>query len=95
MKKIKLAFDKDGSLLGTYPAWALIYKIIKILSDQDSQSCYLLRLLEHIWLICTYQFTTFVTQCLCEKGTEIMPLLATLLPELQHIPLSNQFFFFF
>lgn len=32
MKKIELAFDKNGSLLGTYPAWALIYKIIKILS---------------------------------------------------------------
>lgn len=33
-------------------------------------------------------------QCICEKGTEIMTVLATLPPELQPIPSLEQFLFF-
>lgn len=47
-----------------------------------------------IYLTCRCQLTAFVMQCICEKGTEIMTVLATLPPELQPIPSLEQFLFF-
>lgn len=58
----------------------------------NSQFCHLLA--EYTWLTCSCQLTAFVIQCICEKGTEIMTILATLPPELQPVPSLNQFLFF-
>lgn len=58
----------------------------------NSQFCHLLA--EYAWLACRCQLTAFVIQCIHEKGTEIMTLLATLPPELQPLPSLNQVLFF-
>lgn len=58
----------------------------------NSQFCHLLA--EYTWLIAVANLQLLLSQCICEKSTEIMTLLATLPAELQPIPSLNQFLFF-